>query len=325
MTRLRTLTLISGAACAAAVAVAAAAPAGAAPAPSYPVGSALTGNAAWLTTPDANPPGVNVACTPSAAHPRPVVLLEGTTSRTIQSFSRLGPLLANQGYCVYGLNYGETGFTAATGGIVGAVGSIPASSQQLSGFVDSVLARTGAPKVDIVGWSQGGGPMPQYYIKYLGGAPKVNQLIGFSPSTHGTTFLGLLSLIGATQRLTGINILRGIGTQAFDDQLNTSPFTTKLNAGGDTVPGVRYTAISTRYDDVVTPYTNSLYRDPGARNIVIQNQCPLDLSDHFAMPYDNNAIQNVVNLLGPNEAGFKPSCQASLPLTGTPGLGGLSR
>ena len=29
--------------------------------------------------------------------------------------------------------------------------------------------------------------MPNYYIKFLGGAAKVNELIGLAPSNHGTT------------------------------------------------------------------------------------------------------------------------------------------
>ena len=37
----------------------------------------------------------------------------------------------------------------------------------------------------MVGHSQGG-MMPRYYIKFLGGAGKVDDLVGLSPSNHGT-------------------------------------------------------------------------------------------------------------------------------------------
>ncbi|MBO1768317.1 alpha/beta fold hydrolase [Allobranchiibius sp. GilTou38] len=291
----------------------------------YPVGGSVSGYASWVSTPDANPPGVNVPCTPSAAHPRPVVLLEGTTSRITHSFARIGPLLADQGYCVYGLNYGDTQLTASTGGVIGAMGDIPTSARQVSGFVDKVLAQTGAAKVDIVGWSQGGGPLPRYYLQNLGGASKVDSLVGLAPSNYGTSFFGVLSLIGAVQNATGVDFLSASGAPAFDQQLNTSPFTKALNAHGDTVPGVHYTVIETRLDDVVTPYTNAFLKGPGATNIVLQQQCPLDGTDHLGIIYDNNAIQDVLNALGPRVPKFKPSCQAALPLVGTPGLGGLPR
>ncbi|OEV22738.1 lipase, partial [Streptomyces nanshensis] len=48
-------------------------------------------------------------------------------------------------------------------------------------------------QVDIVGHSQGG-MMPRYYLKFLGGAPKVNALVGIAPSNHGTTLSGLAAL-----------------------------------------------------------------------------------------------------------------------------------
>jgi triacylglycerol esterase/lipase EstA (alpha/beta hydrolase family) len=285
---------------------------------SYPVGSSATGYTDWLTAPNANPPGVNTGCRPSAAHPEPVVLLEGTTSRIVASFARLGPTLANAGYCVYGLNYGSTALTTATHGTVGAMGDIAASAGQLSTFVNQVLARTAASKVDIVGWSQGGGPLPRYYLQDLGGAAKVDQLIGLAPSNYGTTFFGALSLIGAVESAAHLPLLDYAGAPAFAQQLDTSPFITALNAHGDTVPGVRYTVIETRYDDVVTPYTNAFLRGSGARNILLQDQCPLDATDHLGIPYDDNAIQDVLNALGPDDPDFQPHCAPALPVVGTP-------
>ena len=47
-------------------------------------------------------------------------------------------------------------------------------------------AQTGAAKVDLVGHSQGG-MMPRDYLKNLGGAAVVDDLVALSPSNHGTT------------------------------------------------------------------------------------------------------------------------------------------
>lgn len=48
-------------------------------------------------------------------------------------------------------------------------GDIRVSAKAVSGFVDRVLTATGSKKVDLIGWSQGGGPLPNYYITKLGG------------------------------------------------------------------------------------------------------------------------------------------------------------
>jgi triacylglycerol esterase/lipase EstA (alpha/beta hydrolase family) len=288
-------------------------PAGAA-APTYRVGDTASGYAAWLANPLANPPGVNVwSCRPSAAHPRPVILLPGTTARVNQSFSALGPILADQGYCVYGLNYGDSLLSTLSLNRIGATGDIPTAARQLAGFVTTVLGSTGASKVDIVGWSQGG-------MKYLGGAAKVDRLVGLSPSNHGTTLFGLLSFVGAAETAAGFPLLSAIGCAACDQQTAGSPFLTALNAGGDTVPGVTYTVIETKYDDVVTPYVSEFLTGgtPGqVTNILLQNQCSTDFTDHLGIPYDTNALQDVVNALGPATANFQPVCGLALPLIGS--------
>ena len=106
------------------------------------------------------------------------------------SFEAISPDLVNNGYCVSAFNYGQTipfsGFYA--------MGDIAASAAQLATEVNRVLAATGASKVDLVGWSQGG-MMPRYYINDFGGAAKVNTLVGFAPSSYGTTLDGLQALI----------------------------------------------------------------------------------------------------------------------------------
>jgi len=219
----------------------------------------------------ASPPGANnFACKPSAAHPRPVILVHGTFGDMSDSWQALSPLLYNHGYCVFALNYGSYAGSGSLG--IYATGNIVKSAEELSSFVNLVLTSTGASQVDIVGHSQGG-MMPRYYLKYLGGASKVHTLVGLAPSNHGTTLEGLATLAGY---FPGADAFLGILCPACEQQTAGSSFMTTLNSGGDTVSGVNYTVIESKYDEVVTPYTSAFLSGPKVTNITLQSQCILD-------------------------------------------------
>ena len=268
-------------------------------------------NSTFVWNYEASPPGANQHCTPSAAHPYPVVLVEGTFSSMYNSFGAISPYLVNNGYCVYAFNYGQT--LPLTG--IHATGEIGASARQLSTEVSNVLAATHASKVDLVGWSQGG-MMPRYYISNLGGAAKVNMLVGFAPSNYGTTLDGLLYLISDLGALGLATVLLSVTCPACAEQLQGSSFLANLNVT-PTQPGVQYVNIETRDDEVVTPYTNAfLPAGPNVQNITLQNQCPQDKSDHLSIAYDSNALQDMINALGADSPSFQPSCAAVGPIFG---------
>ncbi|MDK0518638.1 alpha/beta fold hydrolase [Streptomyces sp. ML-6] len=258
--------------------------------------STTTAAAAAPTAATATSRGWNdYSCKPSAAHPRPVVLVHGTFGNSIDNWLVLAPYLVNRGYCVYSLDYGQLPGVPFFHGL----GPIDESAGQLATFVDEVLAATGAPEVDLVGHSQGG-MMPNHYLKFLGGAAKVNALIGLAPDNHGTTLLGLTKLL---PYFPGAEDLLNAHTPGLADQVAGSPFMTRLNAGGDTVPGVKYTVIATRYDEVVTPYRTQFLDGPNVRNVLLQDLCPLDLSEHVAIgTIDRIAYHEVVNALDPAHA-----------------------
>ncbi|MDH6448841.1 MULTISPECIES: alpha/beta fold hydrolase [unclassified Streptomyces] len=235
------------------------------------------------------------SCKPSAAHPRPVVLVHGTFANSVDNWLALAPYLENRDYCVFSFDYGQLPGVPLFHGL----GPIDKSAEQLRTFVDKVLAATGAPETDLVGHSQGG-LMPRYYLKFLGGAAKVNALVGIAPDNHGTTLSGITNLL---PWFPGIQDLLTTHTPALADQVVGSPFLTKLNEGGDTVPGVKYTVLATKYDEVVTPYRSQFLSGADVRNVLLQDLCPLDLSEHAAIGlFDRIAFHEVANALDPAHA-----------------------
>jgi len=229
-------------------------------------------------------------CKPSAAHPNPVVLVHGTFENMSNNWFEAAPKLAREGFCVFAFNYG-----GKKGNLIQGTGPVATSAQQLSLFVDKVLDLTGARKVDIVGHSQGG-MMPRHYLKFLGGAAKVQRLVGLAPSNHGTDLNGLASL--ATDVGVVGNVVQKL-CPACTDQIVGSGFLTTLNAGGDTVLGVTYTVIATKFDEIVTPFTSSFLRGPDVKNITLQDVCPRNITLHLGISFDNAALTLVRNALDP--------------------------
>ncbi len=264
-------------------------------------GGILFGNAANAADPIAaakalaapDLPGANNwSCRPSAAHPRPVVLVHGTFANGTVNWLADAPVLAARGYCVFALTYGAKAGVP----VLRAIAPVPDSAAQLSTFVDGVLAATGASQVDMIGHSQGG-MMPRYYLKFLGGADKVHTLVGLSPSNHGTTLDGLATL---ALQFPGASDILNSACPACADQVVGSSLLTSLNAGGDTLPGVDYTVIASRYDEVVTPYATQFLS--GAHNVTLQNLCAVDISEHVAMAADPVALHEAENALDPAHA-----------------------
>ena len=260
------------------------------------------GSPASADTLDIAPPGANDwSCKPSAEHPRPVVLVPGTFESMAKNWSTLSPRLAAQGYCVFALNYGTTNGIDATGPIAD-------SAAELASFVNGVLGATGAQKVDIVGHSQGG-MMPRYYLGFLGGAKKVNHLVGIAPSNHGTE-----GVIAPTPDEVPLGTSdSGFLCQACADQEAGSAFLTKLNSIGDTVNGPSYTVLSTKYDEVVTPYASQFLSGPARQvtNITIQDKCPLDPIEHDQAPNDpvvHQLVSHALTSKGPASPLYQPEC-----------------
>jgi len=250
------------------------------------------------TTPPAGANDPSIRVTPE--HPLPIILLNGTTGTQGVNWSVGAPVLANAGYKVYTFNYGNT--TGDPNFPIQSVGDIRNSGRELAAEVDRVLAETGAPKVILVGHSQGGGILPVYYVNDLGGASKVSQIIGIAPSNHGTDFdqlTGLTSIpiLGPLFVALSNAVAPGLFQQALG-----SPFQQEVYGDGDTRPGVLYTTISSVNDEVVTPYTQQALSGPNVTNVVLQDQYPGLILGHANIFTSPQAFAAVLDALAANPA-----------------------
>jgi triacylglycerol lipase len=258
------------------------------------------------------PPGANnFSCRPSAAHPNPVVLVHGLGATMGENWSYISPLLATRGYCVFALTYGLNPIFPYVGGVI----PIEQSAPELGTFVTRVLATTGASKVDLVGHSEGTF-MPEYWLKYLGGARLVDRYVAMTPLYQGTQLAGAVALrdagapFGLSQPL--LNLV-GLFCGSCSEFLAGSPTVKALNAGpgGAAVPGVQYTTIPTRHDELAVPYTSGILDAANVTNHVLQDVCPNDLSEHVAEAFDPVVVQLILNALDPAHA--RPVSCAGLP------------
>jgi pimeloyl-ACP methyl ester carboxylesterase len=264
----------------------------------------IAGIAAALPDPAAPPPGVNnYGCALTAAHPNPVILIPGTFANMEDDYGALAPILVNDGYCVFSLNYGGT-----PGSFIQAIGPVPASAQQVGTLISQVSANYGGVQVDLVGHSQGG-MLAEYVAKVLGYAPDIHSIVALSPTTHGTTLDGLANLAsffpGASQLVASL-------CPACADQETGSAVINTLDSGPIAQPGVSYTIIETLDEFVVTPVGSSFINEPGVVNEYVQSSCPFDPVDHADLSYDNTAIRLVLNALDPATA-QPPNCFESFP------------
>ncbi|WP_234390892.1 esterase/lipase family protein [Nocardia suismassiliense] len=252
--------------------------------------------------PELVPPGANDPnCVLTPEHPRPVILINGTGVNQAANWRLGAPFLRNNGYCVFTFNYGNPKWISEIP--VQAVTDIRASARELAAQVDKVRALTGADKVDLVGSSQGGGVLPNYYINIAGGDRYVDKLVGLAPSNHGTTANGQVFLRKSFPPLGGAvySVLEAL-LPVLTQQMIGSDLIKQTFGQGDTRPGVTYTNLVSRYDEVVTPYTNQFLDGPNVSNIVLQDSCADDFSDHISINFNERAWRFVLNALDPEHA-----------------------
>ena len=290
--------------------------------------------------PDVPPPGSHSADQPctSAEHPDPVVLVHGLAADQSENWQTIAPFLADNGYCVYSLTYGNDASASRPFDQVGGLADMSASAGQLATFVQQVLATTHAAKVDLVGHSEGG-TMPDWYLKFDDGYRYVDHFVALSGVMHGTQFWGAGTLYalgqaygtpGMSQQvaasLTGncVSCTEFLPTspwmEALDDPHTTGPASDPASVcpyDGADVEGVSYTSLATNNDELVRPPTSDFLdaRCGNTHDILLQAQCPIDQADHISIAADPVAAQDILNALDPVTA--RPViCYPTLPAIG---------
>jgi pimeloyl-ACP methyl ester carboxylesterase len=137
-------------------------------------------------------------------------------------------------------------------------------------------------RIDIVGHSQGG-MVPRWALRFWPDTrAMVDDLVGLSPSNHGTLDAIPLCAIGCAP--------------AIWQQRSNAAFIAALNSGQETFPGISYTDVYTDTDEIVVPNigpeASSALRGGGGAitNVAIQQVCPLDPTEHLGIgTYDHTA------------------------------------
>ena len=279
----------------------------------------LDGARAELAHPGGSLPGTNdFSCRPTPRHPRPVVLVHGSGGGQQTNWATLAPVLANEGYCVFAPTYGALS-TQWPASALGGLGPKEDSAWQLASFMSKVMAATHTDQVDVVGHSLGT-EIPTYWMKYLGGRGHVAHYISLAPywrqGPDDDDARG--EAVAEFRRSLGVPTPKRPSCPDCVAPPRDLDFNHAVRQPTPYLPGVSYTNIVTRFDDIVTPYWVGIAPGgPGAsvRNIELQDGCNRDFADHLSIVADRRAVAHVLNALDPAHPRPVP-CVFVPPVTG---------
>ncbi len=165
-----------------------------------------------------------------------------------------------------------------------ATGDLRERAVELGRAVDEALEDTGAPSVDVVGYSAGGVVL-RLYVADLGGGSTVRRAVTLSSPHHGTDLAALALSFGSQTCPEGCRQL------APDSDLLRD-----LNAGDETPAGPVWVALWTEDDETVVPPTSG--RLDGALGYAVQDVCPDLVVGHPDVPRTPAIIAMVEAALG---------------------------
>jgi len=260
-----------------------------------PPGAAQAATGPPLTVPRAELDR-SLHCTPGVDHARrePVLLVPGTTQNPDEFDWNYAPELRSQQIPFCSVRLPDRAMT-----------DVQTSAEHVVHALRTMRARSGR-EVDVIGHSQGG-VVPRWALKFWPDTrDDVDDLVGLAPSNHGTVVADGLCATGCAPSIW--------------QQRTNSDFLAALNAGAETYPGISYTQVASRTDEIVAPNAGEdassfLHTGRGRiANVQTQSICPLGVADHITTgtsdPVAHAAVQDAISHPGPADPARLAPCRA---------------
>ncbi len=203
--------------------------------------------------------------------PGPVLLVPGYGGR-LASLDPLAAALRAQGRLVVLVSPPGNG-----------TGDLDAQAQHLADVAEQTLRRTGAPSVDVIGYSAGG-VVARLWVKDHGGGSQARRVLSLGAPQHGSS-----------QAALGAQFAGGC-PPACEQLSPDSGLLRRLNAGDETPDGPSWVTVRSTSDDVVTPTASAALTS--ALNLVVQDFCPAARTPHGGLPGDPVVLASLSTVLG---------------------------
>lgn len=161
----------------------------------------------------------------------------------------------------------------------GGTGDIVDSAAALAGVVDG----TGAPQVDLIGYSAGG-IVARAYLEHFDGIERARYVITVGSPHHGTSIAGDAAVSDPA-----------LCTDACLQMVPGSSLLEELNQPDETPPGPTFVTVWTAFDDTVKPPETALLE--GAINVKVQAVCPSAHVGHGDLVRDPMVLGVIVQVL----------------------------
>ena len=148
-------------------------------------------------------------------------------------------------------------------------GDLDAQAVALAALATQVREETGAPSVDVVGFSAGG-VVARLWVRDHGGGAVARRVLTLGSPHHGSS-----------QAALGAGLAAGCPT-ACEQLVPDSDLLRRLNARDETPDGPAWVTLRSTADQVVTPVDSAALE--GALNVVVQDLCPQAETSHAELP-----------------------------------------